>query len=111
MGNVMKHADAPVHDLGGGVIRRILSHTPEMMAVEITFEAGGVGAVHSHPHIQTSYVKSGEFKYVVGDEKVIVRAGDSLTFASGESHGCVCLKSGVLVDVFSPAREDFLQQS
>lgn len=109
MGNVMKHADAPMQDLGGGVVRRILSHTPEMMVVEITFEAGGVGAVHSHPHVQSSYVKSGEFEYVVGDEKVIVRAGDSLTFVSGELHGCVCLKSGVLVDVFSPAREDFLQ--
>ncbi|RMF21080.1 MAG: cupin domain-containing protein, partial [Bacteroidetes bacterium] len=25
-------------------------------------------------------------------------------------HGCVCKKDGVLIDVFSPHREDFLNQ-
>ena len=109
MGSVTKNSEAPVQMLDGGVERKILSHTAGMMVVEITFPAGGVGAVHTHPHLQSSYVKSGEFEYTVGDEKVIVREGDSLTFAPDELHGCVCLKAGVLVDVFSPAREDFLK--
>ena len=109
MGNVCKNADALCKDLGGGVVRRVLSHTPGMMVVEITFPAGGVGAVHTHPHLQSSYVKSGEFEYTVGDKKVIVHEGDSLTFEPDEPHGCVCLKAGVLVDVFSPTREDFLK--
>jgi len=109
MGSVCKNSEALYQDLGGGVVRRILSHTPGMMVVEITFAEGGVGAVHTHPHLQSSYVKSGEFEYTVGEEKVIVHEGDSLTFLPDEPHGCVCLKSGVLVDVFSPEREDFLK--
>ena len=108
MAGICFHADSAACDLGG-VVRRVLSHTPDMMVVEITFEEGGVGAVHTHPHLQSSYVKSGEFEYTVGDKKVVVREGDSLTFDPDEPHGCVCLKAGVLVDVFSPAREDFLK--
>ncbi len=109
MGSVTVNNEALVQQLDGGVIRKILSHTAGMMVVEITFPAGGVGAVHTHPHLQSSYVKSGEFEYTVGDKKVIVHEGDSLTFEPDEPHGCVCLKAGVLVDVFSPAREDFLK--
>ena len=109
MGSVVKHSDALVQDLGGGVTRRILSHTEGMMVVEITFPAGGVGAVHTHVHLQSSYVKSGVFEYTVGDEKVVVREGDSLTFLPDEPHGCVCLEPGVLVDMFSPERKDFLE--
>ena len=109
MGSVAVNEKVPAQLLDGGLERRILSYTADMMVVEITFPAGGVGAVHTHPHLQSSYVKSGEFEYTVGDEKVIVREGDSLTFAPDEPHGCVCIKAGVLVDVFSPAREDFLK--
>ena len=109
MGSICRRNDALVQELGGGVTRRILSHTPGMMVVEITFAEGGVGAVHTHPHLQSSYVKSGEFEYTVGDERVVVREGESLMFLPDEPHGCVCLKAGVLVDVFSPEREDFLK--
>ena len=54
MSSVVKHDQAPVQNLGGGVVRRILSHTKDMMVVEITFPAGGVGAAHTHPHLQSS---------------------------------------------------------
>lgn len=109
MAAIMKNADAVVQELGGGVIRRILSNTENMMVVEINFPAGGVGAVHTHEHIQSSYVKSGVFEYTVGDEKIVVSEGDSITFTPNEAHGCVCLEAGVLVDVFSPRRDDFLK--
>jgi quercetin dioxygenase-like cupin family protein len=109
MAGIARNSEAPVQKLDGGVIRRILSHTESMMVVEITFPAGGVGAVHTHEHIQSSYVKSGVFEYIVGDEKVVVKEGDSLTFLPNEPHGCTCLEAGVLVDTFSPRREDFLK--
>ena len=79
MSSVVKHDQAPVQNLGGGVVRRILSHTKDMMVVEITFPAGGVGAAHTHPHLQSSYVKSGEFEYTVGEEKVLVKERESVS--------------------------------
>ena len=48
-------------DLGGGVTRKILAYCPEMMIVEVSFEKGGTGAMHKHPHIQNTYVKEGVF--------------------------------------------------
>lgn len=41
--------------------RRVLLHTNELMLVEFGFDKGGVGAPHSHPHVQSSYVAEGRF--------------------------------------------------
>ena len=49
----------PSVDTGGGVIRRVLSESPEIMLVEVSFPADGIGAAHSHPHVQSTLVKSG----------------------------------------------------
>ena len=35
--------------------------------------------------------------------------GDSIVVPSGLPHGTVCLEKGVLLDVFTPLREDFLK--
>ena len=45
----------PLTDLGGGVVRKILSYSENLMAVELQFEKGAVGAKHSHPHEQMGY--------------------------------------------------------
>ncbi len=106
--NVVKYADAAPQDLGGGLTRRVLSRTPEMMVVEVSFEEGGVGPVHTHPHVQSTYVVSGAFEFNIDGASVVVRPGDTITFASNVAHGTRCLEAGAVLDVFSPQREDFL---
>ena len=91
-----------------GVTRSVLAYCDSVMCVEHQFEKGTVGALHSHPHTQITYVLSGVFEYTIGDESRIVKAGDSLLKAGGIVHGCVCLESGGLLDVFTPMREDFV---
>lgn len=100
--------DTRFSDLGGGCKRRILAYGDNMMQVEVHFEEGAVGAMHSHPHTQLTYVLEGEFEFTVGDNKQIVRKGDTLYKIPNVMHGCVCLKKGVLLDTFAPYREDFL---
>ena len=78
------------------------------MAVENTFRKGAVGKLHHHPHTQITYVVSGAFEFTIGDQTKVVRAGDSLLKEDGVRHGCVCLEKGILLDIFNPAREDFL---
>ncbi len=78
------------------------------MAVEVGFKTGAQGALHSHPHTQCSYVLSGEFAYTIENESVILRPGDSIVVPSGLKHGTTCLKEGVLLDLFTPERKDFL---
>ena len=106
--NVVFHADVPLKDLGGGVSRRVLAHTDRLMIVEVNFEAGGEGSVHTHPHFQNPYVRSGKFRFTVDGEPVEVGPGDTLAFPSNIPHGTLCLEAGTLLDVFTPMREDFL---
>ena len=93
---------------GEGVVRRVLAYTDEVMTVENRFEKGAVGALHHHPHTQITYVVSGKFEFTIGGEKRIVTAGDTMLKKDGIEHGCVCLEEGILLDIFSPMREDFV---
>ncbi|MET6594873.1 cupin domain-containing protein [Citrobacter portucalensis] len=102
------HKETTLDDLGNGVTRRILAHGGNIMAVEVNFEQGAIGPMHNHPHEQLTYVLSGEFEFTIGEEKHIVRAGDTLYKQPNIMHGCVCLKPGTLLDTFTPIREDFL---
>ncbi len=105
---VVHNEEISLKDLGGGVSRKVLCYTPEMMMVEVRFEKGGVGAMHTHPHVQSTYVKNGTFRFTIDGEYVTVREGDSIAFPANVPHGTVCLEAGILVDVFTPMRADFV---
>lgn len=102
---------APKEDLGGGITRQILGFGPEIMVVRVWFEKGSVGEVHAHRHSQSTYVESGTFEVYIDGEKRVLDAGDSFYIAPHLDHGAVCLEAGVLIDTFSPLREDFLGES
>jgi quercetin dioxygenase-like cupin family protein len=95
-------------DLGGGIQRQMCGYDDKIMLVKVKFEKGGVGALHSHHHSQVTYVESGAFEMTIGDEKKIIRKGDGYYVPPHVVHGCVCIEDGMLIDVFSPMREDFL---
>ena len=104
------NSDAPLEDVGGGIKRKVLAYHKVLMAVEVHFEKGDVGAVHSHPHVQITYVLDGEFEFNIDGEKKIIKAGDSTFKEAHIPHGAVCLKAGRLLDIFTPYREDFVQK-
>ena len=108
-GKVAIYDEQKLIQLGGGVTRRILSYDDNLMSVEVAFETGAVGAPHTHPHTQCSYVLSGRFSYSVEGEAVELNPGDSIVVPSNLLHGTVCLEKGVLLDIFTPMREDFLK--
>ncbi len=93
-----------------GIQRQMLGFNGDLMMVKAIFEEGSVGYVHQHVHSQTTYVHSGEFEVTVGDEVQRVVAGDSFFIEPNVPHGAVCKKAGVLVDVFNPCRQDFLDK-
>lgn len=99
-----------LEDLGNGVKRKILAHSGNLMAVEVYFETGAVGSLHSHPHEQLTYVLAGEFEFTIGEETHTVKAGDTLYKQPNVLHGCVCKKQGMLLDTFTPIRQDFLKK-
>ncbi|WP_104042039.1 cupin domain-containing protein [Vibrio hyugaensis] len=100
--------DIALEDLGDGIKRKVLAYSDNMMSVEVYFDKGAVGALHSHPHEQITYVLSGEFEFTIGEETKVVKAGDALYKQPNIIHGCTCLSEGVLLDNFTPMRKDFV---
>ena len=97
-------------DLGGGVKRRILSYSNNLMAAELTFPKGAAGAKHSHPHEQIGYIVSGRLIYQEeGQEDKILHTGDTYYVAPNVVHGVEILEDTKLLDIFTPMREDFIQ--
>jgi len=91
-----------------GVRRKVMAWDAKLMLVKVEFEKGAVGALHKHPHIQISHVEVGIFEVEIDGEKKILTTGDAFYVPSNILHGVVCLEAGLLIDTFSPMREDFI---
>jgi len=88
--------------------RRIVLHTDELMLVEFAFEKGGVGVLHSHPHVQASYVAEGLFEVTIDGAAEVIGKGGAFIVPSGLTHGVKAIEAGRLIDSFTPHRADFL---
>ena len=93
--------------VGEGLRRKIMAFEEKMMMVRVEFEVGAVGTVHKHYHVQMTSVESGVFEVEIEGKKKILKGGDVIYIPANVLHGAVCLEAGVLIDVFSPMREDF----
>ena len=99
----------PKESVGEGVIRQLCGFDDSILMARVEFGVGAVGDIHSHPHSQVSYVQSGEFDVHIDGVEKRLGPGDSFYIAPNLDHGAVCRKAGVLIDVFSPVRDDFLE--
>lgn len=100
--------ELPWEEVGPGLKRQIMGYDDKIMLVKVDFQPGAVGQLHEHYHSQVTYVESGTFEMTIGDETKTIRGGDSYYIPPHVMHGCVCVEAGVLIDVFSPHREDFM---
>lgn len=98
-------------ELGGGVSRKFLGYDNQIMMVLVKFEEGALGAPHQHFHTQATYCVAGKFEFEIDGKKQIVKAGDGVYIQPNLLHSAVCLEEGILIDTFSPVREDFLDGS
>ena len=101
-------ASVPVENLSEGIARQMIVGE-RLMICRLQFAPHLVTPVHDHPHEQMTFVERGRVLFVVGDEERVVQAGDILHFPSGCRHGATMLEEEVvLIDIFTPLREDFL---
>ena len=98
----------PWENIGNGIQRQLYGYDNKIMMVKVKFEKDAVGQLHQHFHSQVTYVESGVFEMTINGEKKIIKTGDGYYVPSQMVHGIVCLEAGMLVDAFSPMREDFL---
>jgi quercetin dioxygenase-like cupin family protein len=98
----------PVEQLDEGIERQMVVGE-NLMICRLRFAPNVVTAAHDHPHEQMTLVEKGRALFTIGDEQRVAKAGDVLHFPSGTWHGATMLDEEViLVDIFSPIREDFL---
>jgi len=98
----------PVQQLDAGIQRQMIVGE-NLMICRLTFAPNVVTPAHDHPHEQMTLVERGRILFTIGDEERICKAGDVLHFPPGTWHGATSLdEEVVLVDIFSPIREDFL---
>jgi len=89
--------------------RKVYNSEGALMLVELNFKKGGIGALHSHSdHEQVSYITKGSFEVTVGEKTMVVEAGDSYYAGKNVTHGVKALEDSVILDIFTPIRQDFL---
>jgi quercetin dioxygenase-like cupin family protein len=70
---------------------------------------GWTGTAHSHPHDQIVYVVRGHLKVTCQGKTFDVRTGDTFVVRGGVEHGASALEESLVIDVFTPCREDYLR--
>lgn len=90
-----------------GVWRRTLCYGDGVMLAHFTLEEGAVAPPHRHPQEQVGYVIEGELVMTVGDQTWPLKAGESYLAPANVEHGAEAVKQVVLIDAFSPPRDDY----
>lgn len=95
----------PEIELAPGLTRQMI-HTPYVTMLRVTFKKGVSSAVHHHVHEQVTTVTSGAMRFEVDGEKVFLNSGDIIRLPSNVPHGAEALEDSILIDVFTPPRDD-----
>ena len=100
----------PVERPAEGIERQMVVGE-RVMICRFRFAPNLVTPEHSHPHEQMSLVVSGRVRFFVEGEERIAVPGDVLHFPPDCWHGATMMdEEVVLIDIFSPVREDFLNK-
>ena len=90
-----------------GVRYQTLATGEKLMITTMFLDRGAVIPHHSHPHEQAGYIVSGNVILDSEGKKTILTAGDSYAIPGGASHAVTATEESLIVDVFSPPREDY----
>jgi quercetin dioxygenase-like cupin family protein len=104
----IENAEIEWEEVGEGVKRKIMAYDDKLMVVRVEFKKGSIGQVHNHYHSQITHVEKGVFEVQIDGGKKVLKPGDAFYIPPYIDHGCVCIEDGILIDVFSPMREDFV---
>ncbi len=97
----------PAKEIFGGTIRGHYAHLARLTVGEVFLRADTVVPLHQHPHEQVTYVIAGRFEFTVAGETTVLEPGMAAIIPGGASHGGKTLTACKVIDVFSPARDDY----
>ena len=106
--NLQSHDEAEEIEMFAGVSRRTLNHGDQTSIHELLMAKGSVVPEHTHPHEQTGYFVSGRLRFVMPGLAKDLDAGDSWIVPSEIPHEVTALEDSVAIDIFSPARTEYI---
>jgi quercetin dioxygenase-like cupin family protein len=105
---VVANKDAQQSEPEPGLKRRVLAYNEKLFVAEHQMKKGWVGTLHSHPHEQVVYVVEGHLTVTCQGRTFDVRTGDTFVVRGGVEHGASAIEDSLVVDVFTPCREDYI---
>ncbi|MDN5204379.1 cupin domain-containing protein [Fulvivirgaceae bacterium BMA10] len=84
-----------------------LIHGENLTTAHFRVTQGAELPEHAHHHEQISRVLSGRFQLTVGDHTEVMEPGKVYVIPSNVPHSGKALSDCIIMDVFSPAREDY----
>ena len=103
-----KKNDADYRTALPGVLYKTLALGEKTHLTEFRLAKGSKIPKHLHPHEQTGYLVSGRMRFMIGEETFDSEPGDGWTIAGNLAHMVDVLEDSIVIEVFSPAREDYL---
>lgn len=102
-------ANIPFEKIAEGIERQMIVGE-KLMICRLRFAPFVATTEHDHPHEQMTIVERGRVKFFIEGKERLAVAGDVLHFPPLCWHGATMLDEEViLIDIFSPIREDFLK--
>ena len=93
-----------------GIRRRTIAAGERMMQMLVVLERGAHLPEHRHPHEQLTHVLRGRLRFSIAGEPRELGPGESVCLAGGTPHAADALEETLVVDTFSPPREDLLAE-
>ena len=83
----------------------------QSMLVKWTLKKGAVIPLHIHPNEQITWITQGSVRVLSQGKEFIVRAGGVLIIPPNVPHEFLALEDTIDIDFFTPAREDWLNNT
>jgi len=106
---VVKKREEGWTPMKNGIFRQSLAHGDKTHMVKFRLQSGAEIAVHKHVQENTGYLLQGSMIMIIEGEECPLEAGDSWSIRGGVPHGARVLEECLVLEVFSPLREDYLQ--
>ena len=103
-----KKVDSGYMEPAQGVMLKTLVHGDRTSMCEFLVKKGAAVPGHTHPHEQTGYLVSGRLSLCIGEETFDATPGDSWCIPGDVEHSAEIIEDAVIVEAFSPVREDYL---
>lgn len=100
-------SDQGYRRLREGIDMKNLVDGDQTMMIHVRMEKGSHIPRHSHPQEQTGYLLAGSLRFTIGDQIYTLSGGDSWCIPGGVAHKVDALEDTVVIEVFSPPREDY----